>query len=65
MHANPTRHGSVLNALDALAGQGSAPVATADWVVWALAAPVAMTIAYGGMRILMAVLTQMRDGLFT
>jgi ABC-type transport system involved in Fe-S cluster assembly fused permease/ATPase subunit len=27
-------------------------------------APVAMTIAYGGMRILMAALTQLRDGLF-
>jgi ATP-binding cassette subfamily B protein len=29
-----------------------------------VAAPVAMTIAYGGMRILMAALTQLRDGLF-
>ncbi len=55
-------------ATDALAGQtggpGSAPVAGSDWMVWALAAPIAMTIAYGGMRILMAVLTQVRDGLF-
>src|SRR5712671_4920032 len=34
------------------------------WLVWALAAPVTLTIAYGGMRILMAVLTQMRDGIF-
>jgi len=51
-------------AIDALAGHGSAPVAGSDWLVWALAAPVALTIAYGGMRILMAVLTQMRDGLF-
>jgi ATP-binding cassette subfamily B protein len=33
-------------------------------VVWALAAPLAMTIAYGVMRTLMALLTQMRDGLF-
>ena len=51
-------------ATDALAGHGSAPVAPADWLLWALAAPVAMTIAYGGMRILMAALTQWRDGLF-
>jgi len=51
-------------AVDALAGQGTAPVATADWLTWALAAPILMTIAYGGMRILMAVLTQVRDGLF-
>ena len=51
-------------ATDALAGQGSAPVAASDWLVWALAAPIAMTIAYGGMRILMAVLTQLRDGMF-
>ena len=28
------------------------------------AAPIAMTVAYGGMRILMAVLTQLRDGVF-
>ena len=35
-----------------------------DWLVWVLAAPVAMTVAYGGTRILMAALTQLRDGLF-
>ena len=51
-------------ATDALAGTGSAPVAASDWVVWALAAPVAMTAAYGGMRILMALLQQVRDGVF-
>ncbi len=51
-------------ATDALAGHGSAPAAASDWLVWALAVPVAMTIAYGGMRILMAALTQLRDGLF-
>ena len=39
-------------------------MAASDWLVWALAAPVAMTIAYGGMRILMAALTQLRDGIF-
>ena len=51
-------------ATDALAGQGSAPFAANEWLVWALAAPIAMTMAYGGMRILMAALTQLRDGLF-
>src|SRR5262247_516332 len=51
-------------ATDALAGQGSAPVAAADWLVWAIAAPIAMTIAYASMRILMAVLTQLSDGIF-
>ena len=51
-------------ATDALAGHGTAPVAASDWLFWALAAPVALTIAYGGMRILMAALTQMRDGVF-
>ena len=35
-----------------------------SWLVWALAAPILMTIAYGGSRVLMAVLTQMRDGVF-
>jgi ABC-type transport system involved in Fe-S cluster assembly fused permease/ATPase subunit len=51
-------------ATDALTGQGSAPVAPSDWLLWVIAAPVAMTLAYGGMRILMAVLTQARDGIF-
>jgi ABC-type transport system involved in Fe-S cluster assembly fused permease/ATPase subunit len=51
-------------AVDALTGQGTAPVAPESWLVWALAAPILMTLAYGGSRILMAVLTQMRDGVF-
>ncbi len=51
-------------ATDALAGVGSAPMAASDWLVWAITAPVLMTLAYGFMRILMAVLTQVRDGLF-
>jgi ATP-binding cassette subfamily B protein len=40
-------------ATDALAGEGSAPVMPSAWLVWALAAPITLTIAYGGMRILM------------
>jgi ATP-binding cassette subfamily B protein len=51
-------------ATDALTGHGSAPLEANDWLFWALSIPVAMTIAYGGMRILMAMLTQMRDGIF-
>jgi ATP-binding cassette, subfamily B, heavy metal transporter len=51
-------------ATDALAGEGTAPVAASNWLFWAIAAPVAMTIAYGVMRVLMASLTQLRDGLF-
>ena len=51
-------------AVDALTGQDTAPVAASSWLVWALAAPILMTLAYGGSRILMAVLTQMRDGIF-
>ncbi len=51
-------------AVDALTGQETAPVAASSWLVWAVAAPILMTIAYGGSRILMAVLTQMRDGVF-
>src|ERR1700719_4572142 len=51
-------------ATDALTGEGSAPVAPSSWMVWVLAAPILMTLAYGGMRILMALLTQARDGIF-
>src|SRR5690349_8546547 len=51
-------------ATDALAGHGTAPVAASDWLLWAIAAPIAMTVAYGGMRVLMAAFTQLRDGLF-
>ncbi|HEY4407189.1 MAG TPA: ABC transporter transmembrane domain-containing protein, partial [Xanthobacteraceae bacterium] len=51
-------------ATDALTGQGTAPVGPSSWFAWAIAAPVLMTVAYGATRILMAVLTQARDGLF-
>src|SRR4029077_125229 len=51
-------------ATDALVGEGTAPVAASSWMFWVFAAPVALTIAYGGMRILMATLTQVRDGVF-
>ena len=51
-------------ATDALAGHGTAPVGPDDIFVWALATPVMMTLAYGGMRIVMGLLTQVRDGIF-
>src|SRR6201986_5297096 len=51
-------------ATDALAGHGTAPIGPNDWLAWAVATPIMMTIAYGGMRILMGVLTQWRDGIF-
>jgi ATP-binding cassette subfamily B protein len=34
------------------------------WWTWAMAAPIAMTLAYGFTRVVMAVLTQVRDGMF-
>jgi ATP-binding cassette subfamily B protein len=51
-------------ATDALAGHPSAPIAASSPLAWVIAAPIALTLAYGTTRILMAVLTQMRDGVF-
>ena len=51
-------------ATDALTGKGSAPVLASDWLVWVIASPLIMTASYGGVRVLMAVLTQWRDGIF-
>src|SRR3984885_983136 len=51
-------------ATDALAGHGTAPIGPNDWLAWAIATPVTMTLAYGGIRILMGVLTQWGDGIF-
>ena len=51
-------------ATDALVGEGSAPFAPSAWLGWAVAVPILMTAAYGGMRMIMALLTQMRDGVF-
>jgi ATP-binding cassette, subfamily B, heavy metal transporter len=51
-------------ATDALAGRGTAPVAPGNWLAWTFAAPVVMTLAYGGTRIVMGLLTQWRDGIF-
>ena len=51
-------------ATDALTGKGSAPLEPSNWMVWVIASPLIMTASYGGMRILMAALTQWRDGIF-
>lgn len=51
-------------ATDALTGANTAPVEAANWQFWVLASPLLLTASYGGMRILMAVLTQWRDGIF-
>ncbi|RAI39902.1 ABCB family ABC transporter ATP-binding protein/permease [Rhodoplanes roseus] len=50
-------------ATDALTETG-AGTGTATTLAWVLTAPIALTVAYGGSRILMAVLTQARDGVF-
>jgi ATP-binding cassette subfamily B protein len=49
-------------ATDGLSAQAAPP--TGDWWMWVMAAPLIMTVAYGAMRIVMAVFTQLRDGLF-
>src|SRR5882762_11487868 len=51
-------------AIDALTGANTAPVQASNWTLWLIAPALAMTLGYGGLRILMAVLTQWRDGIF-
>src|SRR5471032_2060839 len=51
-------------AIDALTGADTAPVQSSNWPLWLIASPLIMTLSYGGIRILMAVLTQWRDGIF-
>lgn len=51
-------------AIDALTGADTAPVQASNWTLWLIASPLLMTAAYGGGRVLMAVLTQWRDGIF-
>src|ERR1700684_3938540 len=51
-------------AIDALTGADTAPVQSSNWMLWVIAAPIVLTVSYGGMRVLMAVLTQWRDGIF-
>ena len=51
-------------ATDALTGADSAPVQASNWMLWAVASPVVMTLGYGGLRVVMGALTQWRDGIF-
>ena len=51
-------------AIDALTGANTAPVQASNWTFWLIASPLIMTLSYGGLRVLMAVLTQWRDGIF-
>src|ERR1700712_5473039 len=51
-------------AIDALTGADTAPVQASNWPLWLIASPLIMTVSYGAIRILMAVLTQWRDGIF-
>ena len=51
-------------AIDALTGANTAPVQPSNWTMWLIASPLIMTASYGALRILMAVLTQWRDGIF-
>src|SRR5437763_14027747 len=51
-------------AIDALTGADTAPVQPSNWPLWLIASPLIMTLSYGAVRVLMAVFTQWRDGLF-
>src|SRR4030081_3469758 len=51
-------------AIDALTGADTAPVQASNWTMWLIAPALMMTLGYGGLRVLMAVLTQWRDGIF-
>src|SRR3954447_296311 len=51
-------------AVDALTGETHPPDGAPSWALWMFAAPILLTVAFGATRILMAVLTQVRDGLF-
>src|SRR5471030_102101 len=45
-------------AIDALTGADTAPVQASNWTLWLIASPLIMTLSYGGIRIVMMVLTQ-------
>src|ERR1700754_3446976 len=51
-------------ATDALTGAGTAPFEPSNWAAWLIASPLLMTLSYGALRVVMAVLTQWRDGIF-
>lgn len=51
-------------AIDALTGHDTAPVQSSNWTLWLIASPLIMTMSYGAVRVIMAMLTQWRDGIF-
>ena len=51
-------------AIDALTGADGAAAQSSNWKIWLIASPLIMIASYGGLRVLMAVLTQWRDGIF-
>src|SRR6202163_3288186 len=51
-------------AIDALTGANTAPVQPSNWTMWLIASPLVMTFSYCGVRVLMAFLTEWRDGIF-
>jgi ATP-binding cassette, subfamily B, heavy metal transporter len=51
-------------ATDALTGANTAPIEPSNWHLWVIASPLALTASYGVTRVVMAVLTQWRDGIF-
>jgi ATP-binding cassette, subfamily B, heavy metal transporter len=51
-------------ATDALTGADTAPVQASNWALWVVASPIVMTLGYGGLRVLMGIFTQWRDGIF-
>jgi ABC-type transport system involved in Fe-S cluster assembly fused permease/ATPase subunit len=51
-------------AIDALTGHDTAPVQSSNWILWLIASPLIMTGSYGAVRVIMAILTQWRDGIF-
>ncbi|MBB1093176.1 ABC transporter ATP-binding protein/permease [Rhodopseudomonas palustris] len=51
-------------AIDALTGADTAPIEPSNWMLWLFASPLLLTLSYGLVRVLMALLTQWRDGLF-
>ena len=51
-------------AVDALTGEVKPHENVPSWALWMFAAPILLTVAYGTTRIVMALLTQVRDGIF-
>ena len=51
-------------AVDALTGEVKPHESAPAWALWMFAAPILLTAAYGATRVVMALLTQVRDGIF-